>query len=92
MPTYSATVFVRRRQSILDPEGKAIEHALSSLGYDACTGVRVGKMIELVIEAGNETEARTVVEAVSTKLLSNPIMEDFTYTIAADVATGNAAR
>lgn len=80
---YHATVYVTRRKAILDPEGKAIEHALHSLDYGACANVRVGRMITFDLEAGDETAARELVGAASEKLLSNPIMEDFTFTLRA---------
>ncbi len=79
---YRATVYVTRRKAILDPEGKAIEHALHALDYGACANVRVGRMIELDVDAQDEAAARAIVGAASEKLLSNPIMEDFTFTLA----------
>lgn len=81
MPKFHVTVFVKRRKTILDPEGKAIEHALHSLEYYSCNHVRVGKIIEFQIEEGNESKAKEVVNSACMKLLSNPIMEDYTYTI-----------
>jgi phosphoribosylformylglycinamidine synthase len=78
---FHATVYVTRRKAILDPEGKAIEHALQSLEYAGCANVRVGRMITFDVEAPGEAEARELIDTASEKLLSNPIMEDFTFTL-----------
>ncbi len=82
MAQYQVSVLVKRRKSILDPEGKAIEHALHSLEFTSCNGIRVGKLIEFVVNAPDEHSAKDIIETASLKLLSNPIMEDYTYTIA----------
>lgn len=78
---YKAIITVTLRPSILDPEGKAIEHALHSLALSAVSGVRVGKHIEMSVSAATETEARSVVEDACKKLLSNPVMEDYFFTV-----------
>ena len=82
MSAFKSTVIVRRRKSILDPEGKAIEHALHSLEFTGCSNVRMGRMIELTVEAEDLSSAKNLIESVSKKLLTNPIIEDFTYEIA----------
>lgn len=69
------------RKSILDPQGKAIEHAISMLGYNQVSGVRTGKLIELKINCATEDEAERVTNELCRKLLANPVMEDFAYTI-----------
>ena len=74
MPHYHAKVFVTLKPSILDPQGRTVERALSHLGQQA-SGVRVGKYIELHLEGARaEVEARVQEMAVS--VLSNPVMED----------------
>lgn len=70
-------VRVRRRPSILDPQGKAVEHALSNLGLTSISGVRVGKLIEFDVEASDVDAAIAVAREACEKLLSNPVMEDF---------------
>jgi phosphoribosylformylglycinamidine synthase PurS subunit len=70
---------VMLRNGILDPQGKTIEDNLPSLGFEGVGGVRVGKHIELEIEAPTRAEAAARVEEMSRKLLSNPVIEDFTY-------------
>ncbi|MBT8400804.1 MAG: phosphoribosylformylglycinamidine synthase subunit PurS [Rhodothermia bacterium] len=78
---FKANVEVTLRPSILDPQGKAVQHALHDLGFAAVGKVRIGKHIELWIEAETETEARSLVDAACEKLLTNPVMEDYEYDI-----------
>ena len=82
--TYNATVRVRLRPSILDPQGKAARHALHSLGFDSVDRIRIGKLIEMQVDAEDEERARSLVVASCEKLLANPVMED--YEIAIDPA------
>jgi len=72
---------VTLRQSILDPQGKAVEHGVHSLGYGLVRNVRIGKFVELDVDARSREEAETVTKEVSQKLLANPVMEDFSFTI-----------
>ncbi|PLX30461.1 MAG: phosphoribosylformylglycinamidine synthase [Ignavibacteria bacterium] len=76
---YKATITVKLRPSILDPEGKAIEHALQSLEYTRLSGVRVGKEIELTVDAEDAATAEKLVDEACSKLLANPVMEDYTF-------------
>lgn len=76
---FHAKIKVTLRKSILDPQGKATENSLHSLKYNSIKNVRIGKYIELDIDESNEEKARSLVEEISNKLLSNPIMEDYTY-------------
>ena len=78
---YKAIITVTLRPSILDPEGKAIEHALHALSLSAVSRVRVGKHIEMTVSAGSEDEARSIVENACKKLLSNPVMEDYFFSM-----------
>lgn len=78
---YKAKIIVTLRKTILDPQGKAVEHSLHSLGYSQCSNTRIGKYIELEIDCSDEKQAKEIIEEAGTKLLSNPVMEDFTYTI-----------
>ncbi len=78
---YTARIRVTLRPSILDPQGKAVEHAIATLGVQAVRDVRIGKYIELSVEGGSEAEARKKTEEVCRKLLANPVMEDFVYDI-----------
>lgn len=78
---YKATVTVQLRPSILDPEGKAIEHALASLGFDTIRRLRVGRTMQMDVDAPDDETARAVVEQACRQLLANPVMEDFTISI-----------
>jgi phosphoribosylformylglycinamidine synthase PurS subunit len=72
---------VMLKEGILDPQGKTVEDNLPSLGFEGVTGVRVGKHIELEIEAADRAEAERQVVEMSRRLLSNPVIEDFTFRI-----------
>ena len=74
---YKATISITLRPSILDPEGKTVQHALTNLGYDEVAQVRMGKQAEVWIEAESEDEARAVAEETCDKLLANPVTENF---------------
>lgn len=72
-----ARVMVRLRQGVLDPKGDAIKSALHTLGFDEVTGVRIGKLIELEVDAADETVAKDRLQKMADELLANPIMETF---------------
>jgi phosphoribosylformylglycinamidine synthase len=78
---YHAKILINLRKSILDPQGKAVHHALESLGLKDVQDVRVGKYIEMNIESVTPEEARRVTTEACTKLLANPVMEDFSFTL-----------
>ncbi|PKD43481.1 phosphoribosylformylglycinamidine synthase subunit PurS [Rhodohalobacter barkolensis] len=78
---YKAKVNVTLRKSILDPKGKATHHALQNLGLNDVKEVRIGKLIELDIEAETEDEARKIADTACTQLLANEVMEDYTIQI-----------
>lgn len=80
---YKAHVIVTLRPSILDPQGKATQHALGNLGLASVERVRMGKFVELWIDADDEAAAREVAETACRKLLANEVMEDFTVTLEA---------
>jgi phosphoribosylformylglycinamidine synthase len=71
-----ATVLVRPKPGILDAQGEAVESALEHLGF-AVSGARVGKIIDLEVDAADEGEARTQVEQMCEKLLANPLIESY---------------
>jgi len=74
---YRANVNITLRKSILDPKGKAAHHALHNLGLKNVDGVRIGKFIELDIDASSEQEAHEIADKACTQLLANEVMEDF---------------
>lgn len=78
---FKANVTVTLRPSILDPQGKATQHALTQLEFDQIAHVRIGKFVEMEVEAESEENARHIAEEASSKLLANPVMENFSVTI-----------
>ena len=63
------------RDGILDPQGKAVEAALPQLGASTVHGVRVGRRVELTVEAEDQASAREVVEKLAADFLANPLIE-----------------
>ncbi len=78
---YIAKVHVTLRKSILDPQGKAVEHAVSTLGVAGVQDVRIGKYVEFRVDRPTEQEVRSAAEEVCRKLLANPVMEDFSLEV-----------
>ncbi|HEV8682698.1 MAG TPA: phosphoribosylformylglycinamidine synthase subunit PurS [Actinomycetota bacterium] len=70
-------VFVQLKEGLADPQGKALEDSLPTLGYEGVSAVRVGKHIELTVENDNPEAARAMVEDLSKRVLSNPVIEVF---------------
>jgi phosphoribosylformylglycinamidine synthase subunit PurS len=70
-------VLVSLKEGLLDPQGKAVMEALPTLGWPGVSEVRVGKHIELTVEADDEGRARAQVEDMAARFLSNPVIEDF---------------
>ncbi len=79
--SYAARVNVTLKPGIADPQGQTIERALPALGYDGVRDVRVGKMIELHVDAPDESEAKRRVEEMCERLLANPVIEAYEVTI-----------
>ena len=75
--TFHAYVNVMLKPGIADPQGQTIEKALPVLGYDGVGDVRVGKRIELRLDAADETDARDKIDAMCKQLLSNPVIESY---------------
>ena len=78
---YRSKITVTLRKSILDPQGKAVEHAIGTMSIGNVHDVRMGKYIEMKVEAHDEAAARAVTEQVCAKLLANPVMEDFHFEV-----------
>ena len=78
---YKAHITIKLRPSILDVQGKAVEHGIHTLGLDAIQHVRIGKSVEMTIDAPDETSAKKIAEEACKKLLANPVMEDFSITL-----------
>ena len=91
---YKATISITLRPSILDPEGKAVQHALTNLGHEEVAQVRMGKQAEVWIDAETEDEARRIATGACEKLLANPVTENFDIQLepaAAEAAEHGAA-
>jgi phosphoribosylformylglycinamidine synthase len=74
---YTIDVRISPRAGLLDPEGKAIHHALHSLEFDQVEDVRVGKLLRMKLLADSPEAARSAAEEMCRKLLANPVTEDF---------------
>ena len=70
------SVLVRPKPGILDPQGEAVENSLRHLGFSVETA-RVGRLVDLEVEATNEAEAREQVEKMCAELLANPLIESY---------------
>ncbi len=77
MSRYLLEIRVKPRPGLLNPEGKAIHHALNSLGWSEVSDVRVGKAIYVDLEAASAEGARRAAEAMCRKLLANPVTENY---------------
>lgn len=72
-----ARIFVTLKNGVLDPQGKAIGHALNNLGFAAVGEVRQGKLIEIELAETNEGKARTELKEMCEKLLANTVIEKY---------------
>ena len=77
-----ARIKVTLKAGVLDPQGKAIQHALASLGFSGVDDVRQGKYIEVDLAETNEARAREQVERICRELLANTVIENYTYELA----------
>jgi phosphoribosylformylglycinamidine synthase subunit PurS len=87
MTSYRFAVNVTPKPGILDPQGRAVEGSLGHLGIEGVTGIRVGRRVELTVDADDEVAARGVVERLASELLSNPLIE--AYSVEAIGATSS---
>ena len=71
-----ATVLVRPKAGILDPQGEAVESSLRQLGFPVAEA-RVGRLVDLEVEAGDEEEARAKLAEMCERLLANPLIESY---------------
>ncbi|HEY1850090.1 MAG TPA: phosphoribosylformylglycinamidine synthase subunit PurS [Candidatus Binataceae bacterium] len=77
-------VFVTPRQGILDPQGRAVEGSLKSLGFKGVGSVRVGRYIVVDIDTPSKAEAATAVKQMCDQLLANPNIEDYRFEVDAE--------
>lgn len=76
-----ARVTVTLKNGVLDPQGKAIEHALSGLGFDGVDSVRQGKVFDLEIEGSDKAKAEADLKAMCDKLLANTVIENYSVAL-----------
>ncbi len=77
-----AFVYVTLKKSVLDPQGKTIQGALKKLGYGSVSDVRQGKYFELQLDGGlDQSQAKAQVEKIAREVLTNPVIEEFTYSL-----------
>jgi phosphoribosylformylglycinamidine synthase len=80
---YTAEIIIMPLKELLDPQGKAVEHGLKNMSYSGLTNIRIGKFITIEVEAASEKEANEKVEEACKKLLANPVIEGYRFTIKA---------
>ena len=78
---FTAEINVMPLKEILDPQGKVVTNSMKNLGLQEIQNVRMGKHITLEVDAQNETLAQEKVDQACKKLLANPIMESYTFTL-----------
>lgn len=78
---FIAEIKIMPLKELLDPQGKAVLGGLANLGIKTVNDVRIGKHIQLNIEAASKEEARSIAQEAAQKLLANQVMEDFTIEI-----------
>ena len=71
-----ATVLVRPKEGILDPQGQAVEQSLRKLGFDVAQA-RIGRVVDVEVDAASADEARAKVDAMCRQLLANPLIESY---------------
>ena len=74
-------IFISFKEGVLDPQGKAVERSLHSLGYQEVRDVRMGKYIEIELEASSREAAEARIREMCDKLLANPVIEDYRFEI-----------
>lgn len=79
-----AKIIVMPKKTVLDPQGKTVKHALESMSFQGIKDVRIGKFMEIELEGGNKAELQKKIDDACHKLLSNPVIEDYEFTITND--------
>ncbi len=74
-----AKIFISLKNGVLDPQGKAIERSLHSLGFDEVQDVRAGKYLELAVDAPSRAAAEARIREMCDKLLTNTVIEDYRF-------------
>ncbi len=78
---FKANIKVMLKKGVLDPEGKAVQNSLLTMGYEDVKDVRVGKYMSINLDTGSKGEAEKKAEEMCERLLANPVIEDYEYEI-----------
>ncbi len=81
MNQFEVKVSIRLRPSVLDPAGEAIKSAANKLGVEGINSLRIGKLIEVNLEAKEEKEAKEKIELLCDRLFANKVIEDFEFSL-----------
>ena len=81
MKKYQASIQITLKKGILDVQGKAVENALHAIEFPMLNNLRIGKFVEMTVEAENNEKAKALVIDACNKLVANPIIEDFKITL-----------
>ena len=84
--TWLARIHVTLKPVVLDPQGEAVLHGLQQLGYQNVSGVRVGKYLEISLTAANQSAAEDTVRQMCDRLLANPVIERYNFTVSESVS------
>ncbi len=76
-----ARIIVMPKKTVLDPQGKTVKHALESMDFTGIEDVRVGKFMEIELEGGDKAELQKKIDEACHKLLSNPVIEEYSFEI-----------
>lgn len=87
MPQYSAQIYVTLRPSVLDPAGTAVQSGLAHMGYNNVDQIRIGKYIELTLDASDEASASQQLDRICDQLLANPVIEKYRFDLKVLAAT-----
>lgn len=80
-PSMKARIIVMPKKTVLDPQGATVKRALESMKFTGIRDVRVGKFMEIDLEGGDAAELRQKIDLACDRLLSNPVIEDYSFEI-----------
>lgn len=78
---YHARIYITLRSSVLDPAGTAVQSGIKQMGYPDVEGVRIGKYVEMNLQAQDEAEAKTQLDRICDRILANPVIENYRFEI-----------
>ncbi|MEC4895032.1 MAG: phosphoribosylformylglycinamidine synthase subunit PurS [Oscillatoria sp. PMC 1051.18] len=81
MNKYHARIYITLRPSVLDPAGVAVQSGLKQLGYEEVEQVRIGKYIEMTLNAVSEDEAKAQLDLMCDRMLANPVIENYRFEV-----------